>query len=79
MAVSHHEEGTVASTDYTVRGMTCDHCGRAVTTEVSKIPGVTAVQVDVPGGRLTVEADAPLNLQDLTDAVDEAGYELVAS
>jgi copper ion binding protein len=69
----------VASNDYTVRGMTCDHCGRAVTTEVSKIPGVTAVQVDVPAGRLTVEADGPVDLSDLAEAVDEAGYELVTN
>jgi copper chaperone CopZ len=67
----------VVTTDYSVRGMTCDHCGKAVTAEVSKIPGVTAVQVDVPAGRLTVEAESPVDLGDLAEAVDEAGYELV--
>jgi copper ion binding protein len=67
----------VSSSDYTVRGMTCDHCAGAVTAEVTKIPGVTGVQVDVAAGRLTVEADQPVPADAVTEAVEEAGYEVV--
>jgi copper ion binding protein len=67
----------VSSTDYTVRGMTCDHCVGAVTAEVTRIPGVTGVQVDVAAGRLTVEADRPVSTEAVTEAVEEAGYEVV--
>jgi copper ion binding protein len=68
---------SVSSSDYTVRGMTCDHCAGAVTAEVTKIPGVTGVQVDVAAGRLTVEADQPVPADAVTEAVEEAGYEVV--
>jgi copper chaperone CopZ len=33
---------------YEVRGMTCGHCAAAVTQEVSRIPGVSDVHVDLP-------------------------------
>ena len=69
----------MSSTDYTVRGMTCDHCAGSVTAEITKIPGVTDVQVDVPTGRVTVESDRPVADDAVTEAVEEAGYEVVAS
>jgi len=43
---------------YAVAGMTCEHCVRSVTEEVSEVPGVTAVEVDLAGGRVTVRGDA---------------------
>jgi copper chaperone CopZ len=59
---------------YTVTGMTCDHCVRAVTQEVSAIDGVTAVDVDLATGTLTVEGTA--TGEQVAAAVDEAGYGL---
>jgi copper ion binding protein len=67
----------VTTTDYTVRGMTCGHCAASVTEEVTKIPGVTDVQVDVAAGRVTVQADQPVAADAVAAAVDEAGYEVV--
>ncbi|OWY63075.1 cation-transporting ATPase [cyanobacterium TDX16] len=61
---------------WTVTGMTCEHCVRAVTEEVSAIEGVTAVEVDLGSGRVTVESEAPLDRTSLVVAVDEAGYEV---
>ena len=63
---------------YTVTGMTCDHCVRAVTEEVSKVPGVTEVEVDLPTGRVTVRSDEQLDDSAVAAAVDEAGYELAS-
>ena len=63
---------------YRVAGMTCDHCVRAVTEEVSQLAGVTNVDVDLGSGTITVSSDAPLDESDLRAAVDEAGYEFVA-
>ena len=59
-----------------VTGMTCDHCATAVRAEISKLPGVTGVGVDVAAGTVRVTgdplpADAPLR-----EAIEEAGYEL---
>jgi copper chaperone len=67
---------------YRVTGMTCDHCVRAVTDEMSAIPGVRDVMVDlVPGGtsEVRVVSEAPLAEDTVREAVDEAGYELAGS
>ena len=69
------------TTTYTVSGMTCDHCVAAVTEEVSKLDGVSRVDVDlVAGGEsaVTVSSDSPLPEGDVRDAVDEAGYDLTS-
>ena len=45
----------MTTTTYTVTGMTCGHCVGAVTEELSGLPGVTEVSIDlVPGGGSTV-------------------------
>jgi copper chaperone CopZ len=67
----------MSSTDYTVRGMTCGHCAVSVTAEITKIPGVTSVQVEVATGRLSIESDQPVAAEAVAEAVDEAGYEVV--
>jgi copper chaperone len=64
----------MSTTTYTVTGMTCGHCVAAVTEEVRKIDGVTAVDVDLPTGQVTVSSDGPLDDAAVTAAVDEAGY-----
>jgi copper chaperone len=60
-----------------VAGMTCDHCARAVRTEVSAIDGVTDVDVDLGSGVVRVTAEQPVPTPALRDAVEEAGYTLV--
>jgi copper ion binding protein len=67
----------VGTTTFQVEGMTCDHCRNAVTTEVSAVPGVQAVTVDVEAGTVTVSADQPVDQSDIAAAVDEAGYTLL--
>jgi len=64
---------------YTVTGMTCGHCVQAVTGELTKLPGVQEVQVDLATGAVTVTSQAPLSVDDVRSAVDEAGYELVGA
>jgi copper chaperone CopZ len=61
---------------YTVTGMTCSHCVQAVTGELSTLPGVAGVQVDLASGAVTVTSEAPLDDDAVRAAVDEAGYEL---
>jgi copper chaperone CopZ len=65
----------IAEKTYTVAGMTCEHCVRAVREEVSAVAGVRDVEVDLASGRLSVLG------QGVTDAaveaaVAEAGYEV---
>ncbi len=61
---------------YTVSGMTCEHCVASVSEEVLEISGVTAVDVDLATGALTVTSDQPVSDADVRSAVDEAGYHL---
>ena len=65
------------STTFIVKGMTCGHCVSAVTEEVSKLDGVTGVDVDLTTGAVTVEGDNPVEPAAFAAAVDEAGYEVV--
>ncbi|GIE79000.1 heavy metal transport/detoxification protein [Actinoplanes philippinensis] len=61
---------------FTVKGMTCSHCVQSVTQELSALPGVTAVEVDLASGGVTVASDQALDDEAVRAAVDEAGYEL---
>ena len=61
---------------YTVTGMTCGHCVTAVTEEVTQLPGVTGVEVDLATGGLTVTSEQPVDETAVRAAVEEAGYEV---
>jgi copper chaperone len=62
---------------YSVAGMSCEHCVKAVSGELLKLDGVSAVQVDLERGVVEVTSDHQLAESDVAAAVDEAGYELV--
>ena len=63
---------------YTVTGMTCDHCSRSVSAEVSAVAGVTAVDVDLATGKVTVASEQPVSADKIREAVEEAGYTVVS-
>lgn len=69
----------MTTSTYTVKGMTCSHCVASVTEEISEIPGVTGVDVDLDSGRVEITSDAPVGDDAVRAAVDEAGYELVGA
>jgi copper chaperone len=65
-----------ATQAYHVTGMTCEHCVRAVTEELTGLGGVSAVEVGlVPGGEslVTVASESPLAEEMIAAALDEAG------
>ena len=59
---------------YAVTGMTCDHCVRAVRSEVEALDGGESVEVDLASGRLEIASGAPRVPAAVLAAVDEAGY-----
>lgn len=61
---------------YDVVGMTCDHCVRSVTEEVSALEGVSAVDVDLASGKVHVTTREPITTEQVREAVAEAGYQL---
>ncbi len=63
---------------FKVIGMTCGHCVAAVTAEVSKLAGVTKVDVDLAAGAVTVESELPVDHAAFAAAIDEAGFEVAA-
>ena len=57
--------------DFTVSGMTCQHCVASVTEEVTELAGVQEVDVDLATGRLHVIGD--VTPEQVQAAVAEAG------
>jgi copper chaperone CopZ len=74
MPTGRWEPGMPETRIYTVTGMTCDHCKKAVTTEVSAVAGVESVQVD-PDSKIVTVVGAGLDDTALRAAIEEAGYE----
>lgn len=71
-----------STTTVSVEGMTCNHCVGSVTKELMSVPGVTEVSVElVPEGlsRVTIESEAEVAEADISEAIVEAGYEMVGS
>jgi copper chaperone len=69
------------NTTIKVDGMTCGHCVHAVTAELTALPSVTGVAVDLHAGAtstVTITSEAPLADDDVRAAIDEAGYVVVA-
>ena len=64
----------MGSRQYLVPGMHCGHCEAAVRDEVSVVPGVESVAVDLVTKRVDV-AGEPLDDAAIRAAIEEAGYE----
>ncbi|MEU3344934.1 heavy-metal-associated domain-containing protein [Streptomyces sp. NPDC006700] len=65
----------MARNQYLVTGMSCEHCAASITEEVSRIPGVAQVDVDVTAGSVSV-GGTDLDDTRLRAAIAEAGYEV---
>ncbi len=59
---------------FTVPGMTCGHCEAAVKGEITKVVGVTGVDVDLTT-KAVVVTGTDLDQTSIFAAVDEAGFE----
>jgi copper chaperone len=67
-------------TSFRVSGMTCSHCIKAVTEELTALDGVQDVSVELVSGgtsTVTVASQTQLDIDAVHEAVDEAGYALV--
>jgi copper chaperone len=62
---------------YTVDGMTCGHCRKAVIEQVLQVEGVRGADVDLDSKQLTVAGESFAD-DAIQAAVDEAGYTLVS-
>jgi copper chaperone len=73
-----HAPATEPQLTYVVAGMTCDHCTAAVTDEVIKVAGVTAVGADLATKLVEVHG-TNVDAAAVVAAIDEAGYDAVAA
>jgi copper chaperone CopZ len=59
---------------YTVPDMGCQHCVNAVSEELTQVPGVERVEVDLSSKQVAVHG-AELDDRWLRTAIENAGYE----
>jgi copper chaperone len=62
------------SLEYTVSGMSCAHCVKAVSDEVDSVRGVESVVIDLDTKVVAVHGQG-LDDAAIRAAIDEAGYE----
>ena len=59
-----------------VKGMTCQHCVKAVTKAVQGLDADAKLAVDLASGLVSVET--ALSRKDVVKAIDEEGYEVTS-
>lgn len=69
----------MSTTTVTVTGMSCGHCATSVREELTEIPGVRAVDVDLASGNVTIDSDAVVGADAIRTAIEDAGYQLAGS
>lgn len=57
-----------------IEGMSCEHCKMAVEKELSHVPGMVHVDVDLKSGTAQIEGEYTMNA--VREAVEDAGFVL---
>jgi copper chaperone len=65
----------ISELSYTVPGVSCGHCQAAIVDEVGRVPGVTAVEVDLDAKRVAVSGTG-LDELAVRAAIEAAGYDV---
>ena len=63
---------------FSVPGISCSHCEHAISTELAKVAGVAAVDVDLDAKSVRVRGEA-IDDAAVRAAIADAGYEAVAA
>ncbi len=61
---------------FLVPDVSCEHCVRAITSELSQIDGVEQINVDIPTKIVTVRASDAVSDAAIVAGLSEAGYEV---
>ena len=59
-----------------VKGMSCQHCVKAVAKALNEIDGVENVKVDLSRGEASFEETKPVDSAVLKECIEKAGYEV---
>jgi gluconokinase len=69
-------DSSMETIEIKIDGMTCEGCVRSITNVLTRVPGVTSVQVSLAAGEAQVSFDGTkTNTTALRAAVDAAGYQ----
>jgi copper ion binding protein len=70
------EGGRIMEQIVKVKGMSCQHCVKAVTKALQNLDGVKSVEVSLEKGEAKMEVERPLDIKVLDEALKKAGYEM---
>jgi copper chaperone len=59
-----------------IKGMSCQHCVKAVVKALSEIEGVKDVKVDLSKGEAAFEEVKPVDMEVLRESIKKAGYQV---
>ena len=68
-------DATLSELSYSVPAVGCAHCEAAIGDEVARVPGVTAVEVDLTAKRVAVTGTR-LDEAAVIAAIEAAGYDV---
>ncbi|MDD3893431.1 MAG: copper ion binding protein [Syntrophomonadaceae bacterium] len=61
-----------------VEGMSCMHCVNSVKNSIGSLPGISKVNVELVGKKVSVEYDSEkVNVPKIKDKIEDAGYRVV--
>ena len=61
---------------FTVKGMSCGHCTQTITKAILGLDPAAKIDTDIP--KQTVTVISSLNREQLSEAITDAGYDIVA-
>ena len=71
------KEEPILKTTLNIEGMMCKNCVKHVYNALSKMEGVTEVEVSLENKNAVVTSTKEISIDDFAKVIDEAGYELV--
>ena len=63
---------------YRVPDVSCEHCVRAITEELTKLSGVAHVDVNLAQKLVTVQHDGSVSDAQIREGIAQAGYDIAA-
>ena len=77
LKINQVEEETKLKTELKIEGMMCQNCVKHVYKALSKMDGVTGVEVSLENKNALVTSTKEISLDEFASVIDDAGYELV--
>jgi copper chaperone len=71
-------EVIVTEKQYKVPEISCEHCVRAITNELTSVPGIEVINIDIPTKVVTVRHTDDVSDEQIVATIAEAGYEVAA-